>query len=428
MWNRLGPCVLLLVGVIVVLPAGADAMWSLDEVQPEPRVELVVTGRMTRVKRDVVRCGEQLYAKRTGTLLVDEVLLRPDGEEVADSLSVYWGNNLGLMCPILMVVEGRTSPGAWLLAREPGGDELCVIGPEEAFFVADDRLGELHRQMATLSPVRTYLHAQDGRLAISVRHFNFSDEPRNVAGWAVRKGKLLLPAPYEFHIFHWPRGGQRTLLRSDPLQAETAPAIDVPAGTWVEQTLDLTELLAHAEVHPDYLVTEILADGERVGLEWVRDDAPDWDTARFGDIMHIQGDWGRPVWWFPSAGRLLWVFVIGGPVLLLAGARLHGRMAHRRGHLCLGLVLGLLWARLLTAYMPDAVLLAMMPDAWHVPRTYWPVAAVGMVLALVPLAAAGVVRRRRNAPGVWLVWLPWVLLPAAVGAVHHFVLAHFAYV
>ncbi len=58
---------------------------------------------MTRIDRDIVRFGEatfgpggRIYTKRCGTIRVDTVILKPQGEKVPDTLKVYWGNEIDI--------------------------------------------------------------------------------------------------------------------------------------------------------------------------------------------------------------------------------------------------------------------------------------------------------------------------------------------
>jgi len=419
--TRLG---LMLLAAACSLAPPAAALWmDEDPATVARKSELVVVGRIDRVKRSIVWLDGALYAKCVGTLEVDEVLMGPDGESVPQEIPVYWGHNRGAGMWIAACC-GLHRRGVWFLQRPLGTDDLCLLGPFESIFMPEQEGRALFAEAAEWPAARAYIIVTKDRWILRVWYHNFTDQPREALLWAVRGGELHVPAPYEVTVSTW--GGSEEpvtvpVLRGVSADPNTATSVTVAPHSYVDRDCELTELLDLASGMDAR--TELRMSGRpEVWAELSVYDSGHVDRDLPFPFPFIVGDEGTTLWFLPSEASLFWWLVLGGPVLTACGVHLRRRSKLLRSYLCFGAVLGIAWAWALARWGPDAAL-----RAWRIweevpgmSPSYAPAVILGLCLLAPPVAAAVVAvwtRRRRHVPGAWVLWLPWLGLPALAGTV-----------
>jgi hypothetical protein len=202
------------------------------------------------------------------------------------------------------------------------------------------------------------------------------------------------------------------LVVSAPLQG--GEALELAPRSHTERTYDISAFVtAYA---PDYegLRLRPTQENNLVSRAWTDGPFDRWAAeCEPEDLIVIFGDYGNPVWWMPTERRLFTLLLVVGTACLAGASLLWRRHAYRSASLCIGLAFGLLWAWGLMAYGVNAIVKAFIVARPQGPRP-GALVVIGAILLLVPIGAgiaAFTTRKQRSRPGVWLAWIPWILLP-----------------
>jgi hypothetical protein len=379
---------------------------------------------MGGVRRDVVSFRGRSFARREGTIGVEEVLLARQGARAPGEARVVWGRDTSWQSSdAVLSYDVMHRRGIWFLSSTGEGafcPQLLTDGSE--FFVPDEEIAAFRARLAGEPPYAAELEVRDGRLLLVVRYVNFADQPKSLALWDFDDGSMLVPGPFAARLTETNRNGGPDLVLAQSIPLEDGESVSVAPHSFVERTEDISELAPGRG--PDYLWLRLTTEigDRRLDRSWPEPAPREWmQTDDPEDIVFYVADVGRPILWLPSAGRLLALLLVAGPVLLAGTLILHARQASRMGWVFLGALLGIVWAWIITAFGIDAFVMAF-SRSLDGARPNRPAAFVVLVCVLLVVpAATGILafgrRKQRTRRGIWLIWVPWLLLPLVALAV-----------
>ena len=416
--------------------AGLHAMWAIGEVKPGHwGYDLIVTGKVSRLRRDLVGYKGSHFARVTAELTVDKVLLKPQDMAVGSHLSLTWATKAGLLSTGIELWQSRHAHGAWLVSRTWSGGDWYVYGLEERFFVPDAKMNALLTDMRVWPPYEVRMFDVRGRALLRIRYLNPTDAPRTLPAWRVTTDAVFAPEGSMLEVYRSVGEDERDVrLRSRPVRPAEVETIAVQPGCHAEAVHDVTDLIGYEPSGPQEYPWrfEAYVEGKPAHgpgawgyVAWPEDQVQ--ELAGPDEVFYLVGPAGRVVWWFPSAGKIRLWLLVAAPLVAFAGLRARRRGRAPLAYAGLGVWLGLAWAWAVAAWGPEATAAVMTLlckssaelralSAGLGPTDMLRACGTRAVLLLLPaVAAAGAIatRKRRRAPGIWLVWPLWLGIPVA---------------